>query len=136
MCRIQFSQEDKLLQSFTEQYFIVNKLFWENWVEFKIQNLPIQLYSESVLHIWCLYCTNSPTVHDCVEKLSMIISCNIWIICLELNWFVYDPSWMLQLSDFVWTLRSSVWVVLNHFLLIEEEIEVRLVAIKSAYLWP
>ena len=60
----------------------------------------------------------------------MIIVCNIWMICLEskiiyiifgleLNWFVYDPSWMLQLSKFVWTLRSSVWVVFNHFLLID-----------------
>ena len=28
------------LQLFTEQYFIVNKLFWENWIKFKIQNLP------------------------------------------------------------------------------------------------
>ena len=27
VCRIPFPQEDKLLQSFTEQYFIVNKLF-------------------------------------------------------------------------------------------------------------
>ena len=32
VCRIPFSQEDKLLLSFTEQYFIVNKLFRENWV--------------------------------------------------------------------------------------------------------
>ena len=41
------------------------------------------------------------------------------MICLELNWFFYDPSWMLQLSEFVWTLRSSVWVVINNFLLID-----------------
>jgi len=26
--------------------------------------------------------------------------CNIWMICLELNWFVYDPSWMLHLYEF------------------------------------
>jgi len=38
--------------------------------------------------------------------------CNIWMICLEINRFFYDPSWILQLSEFVWTLRSSVWVVL------------------------
>jgi len=49
----------------------------------------------------------------------MTIVCNIWMICLELNWFVYDPSWMLHLSKFVWTLRSSVLVVFNNFLLIE-----------------
>ena len=30
----------------------------------------------------------------------------------------YDPSWMLHLSEFVWTLRSSVLVVLNIFLLV------------------
>jgi len=38
---------------------------------------------------------------------------------LELNWFLYDPSWVLQLSEFVWTLRSSVLVVFNNFLLID-----------------
>ena len=41
------------------------------------------------------------------------------MICLELNWLFSDPSWMLQLSEFVWTLRSSVWVVFNNFLLID-----------------
>ena len=40
------------------------------------------------------------------------------MICLELNWFVYDPSWMLHLV-FVWILRSSVLVVFNNFLLID-----------------
>ena len=40
------------------------------------------------------------------RKKSIIIGCNIWMNCLELNWFFYDPSWMLQLSDFVWMLRS------------------------------
>ena len=34
------------------------------------------------------------------------------MICLELNWFIYDPSRILQLSEFVWTLRSSVWIFL------------------------
>ena len=38
--------------------------------------------------------------------------CNIRMICLEINRIFYDPSWILQLSEFVWTLRSSVWVVL------------------------
>ena len=47
----------------------------------------------------------------------MTIVCNIWI--LELNWLFYDPSWMLQLSAFVWTLRSSGWVVFNNVLLID-----------------
>ena len=49
----------------------------------------------------------------------MAIGCNIWMICLELNWFVYDPSWMLHLSEFVWTPCSSGLVVLNNFLLID-----------------
>ena len=44
---------------------------------------------------------------------------NISMICLILNWFVYDPSWMLHLSEFVRTLRSSVLVVFNNFLLID-----------------
>ena len=41
------------------------------------------------------------------------------MICLKLNWFFYDPSWMLHFAEFVWMLRSSVWVVFNHFLLID-----------------
>ena len=49
----------------------------------------------------------------------MIIGCNIWMICLELNWLYYDPSGMLQLSEFVLRLHSLVWVVFDNFLLID-----------------
>ena len=45
--------------------------------------------------------------------------CNIWMICLEINRIFYDPSWILQLSEFVWTLRSSAWVVFNNVLIID-----------------
>ena len=38
---------------------------------------------------------------------------------MELNWLFYDLSWMLQPSEFVWTLRSSVQVVFNNFPLID-----------------
>ena len=41
------------------------------------------------------------------------------MLCLELNWFCYDPSRMLQLSEFVRNLRSSVWDVFNNFLNID-----------------
>ena len=41
------------------------------------------------------------------------------MICLELNWLFSDPSWMLQISEFVWSLRSLAWVVFNNFLLID-----------------
>ena len=47
----------------------------------------------------------------------MTVGCNIWLICLKLNGFFYDPSHVLQLSQFVWVLRSSVLVVFNSFLL-------------------
>ena len=57
------------------------------------------------------------TIYGCVEKLSIIIGCNIWIICLELMF--YYPIRMLQLSEFVWTIRSSVWVVFINFLLLD-----------------
>ena len=40
------------------------------------------------------------------------------MICLKLNRFFYSLSRMLHLSEFVWTLRSSVFVVFNNFLLI------------------
>ena len=46
------------------------------------------------------------TIYECVE--SIIIGCNTWMIYLELNWFFYDPSLILQLSEFAWTLCSSV----------------------------
>ena len=49
----------------------------------------------------------------------MTIVCNIWVICLELNWFVHVQSWMLHLSEFVWTPLPSVWVVFIDFLLID-----------------
>ena len=52
------------------------------------------------------------TIFYASKKKSMSMGCNIWMICLELNWFVYD------LSEFVQTLRSSVLVVFNNFLLI------------------
>ncbi len=61
--------------------------------------------------------------------------CEKWneMICLILNWFFYDPSCMLQFSQFVWTLRSSVQAVFYNFLSIEDAIdrEVWLEAIKS-----
>ena len=41
------------------------------------------------------------------------------MICLILNIFFYDPSPMLQLSQFVGTLRFSVQIVFNNFLLID-----------------
>ena len=52
------------------------------------------------------------------RKKSIIIDRNISMICLELNWFFYDPSHMLKFSEFVWTLRSLIWVVYINFLLI------------------
>ena len=39
------------------------------------------------------------------------------MICLKLNRFFYGLSRMQHLSEFVWTLRSSVLVVFNNFLL-------------------
>jgi len=44
---------------------------------------------------------------------------NIWMISLELNWFVYNQSWMLDLTEFVWTLPSSVLVGFNNVFLID-----------------
>ena len=49
----------------------------------------------------------------------MTIGCNIWIICLKLNWYFYGLSRMFQLPQFVWALRSSVWDVFINFLLID-----------------
>ena len=51
------------------------------------------------------------TIYECV--------CNIWMICLKFNWFIYDQCWMLHLSEFLWTILSWAWVVFNNFLLID-----------------
>ena len=61
----------------------------------------------------------------------MTIVCNIWMICLELNLFVYDPSWMLHHSEIVWTLRSSVLVVFINFLLIDAKDRSKISSIKK-----
>ena len=47
----------------------------------------------------------------------MTIGCNIWMICLKLNWFFYGLSSMLQFSQFVWAPCYSVWDFFNNFLL-------------------
>ena len=51
----------------------------------------------------------------------MTIICIIWMICLELNWFVFDPSWMLHLSEFVWSMDTTFFGInrFNNFLLID-----------------
>ena len=70
-----------------------------------------------------------------LKKKSMIIVCNIWMICLELNWFFYNRSKKFQLSELVWKLWSSVWVesFLIIFSLYRQQIEVGLVAITIKY---
>ena len=55
----------------------------------------------------------------CVSVTWMIVGCNIWIICSELNWFFYGPSQILQLCKFVLMLYSLVCIVFNNFLLID-----------------
>ena len=74
VCRIPFSQEDVIWQSFTEQYFIVYKLFWENWVKFKVQNLPIHLQSESVYCIFdiCTVWIGHNLLTSFISKLSQV----------------------------------------------------------------
>ena len=49
----------------------------------------------------------------------MTIGCNIGMICLNLNWFFYGLSRMLQFSQFEWALSYSVWDVFNKFFLID-----------------
>ena len=53
------------------------------------------------------------TIYECVD-----LGFNI-TICLKLNSLFYNTSRILQLSKFVWKLRSSVKVFFNNFLLIE-----------------
>ena len=41
------------------------------------------------------------TIYECVEILSKIIGFDSWMICLELNWFFYDPSQIFKHSEYV-----------------------------------
>ena len=52
------------------------------------------------------------------------------MICLEFNWCFYDPNLVLQFSEFVWTLRSSLSTI---FSLWTQQIEIRFVAITIEY---
>ena len=58
-------------------------------------------------------------LYECIEKLSAIIGCNIWMICLELNWLFYDPSWMLQLLNLYGRYVFRYESFLINFLLID-----------------
>ena len=49
---------------------------------------------------------------------SMIICCDMWMICLELNWFFYDPCRISQLSEFM-DVTFFGMSRLNNFLLID-----------------
>ena len=49
--------------------------------------------------------------------MTLSLCCVIWMICLKLNWLFYNSSRIWQLSEFVCTLCSSVWVVFNNLLL-------------------
>ena len=51
------------------------------------------------------------------RKKSLVIGCNNDLFGIKS--FFYDPSRILQLFQFVWTLQSSVWVVFNNFLLVD-----------------
>ena len=62
------------------------------------------------------------TIYECVEKVSPIIGCYIWMICLELNWFVYDPR--IECLTF-WICMDATFFSMSIF-------KARLVAIKSA----
>ena len=74
------------------------------------------------------------TFYECVEKLSMTIFCNIGMICLELNWFVkirVECCIFLNLYGH-YVLRCESFLTI--FSLNTQQIEVRLVTIKSAFL--
>ena len=53
------------------------------------------------------------------RKKLMIIGCNIWIICLEFNWFFNDPSRTLQLLNLYWRYVVRPEFFFNNFLLID-----------------
>ena len=41
------------------------------------------------------------------------------MISFKFNWIIYGLGKLMQLRGFVWVLRFSVWVMVNHFLLID-----------------
>ena len=83
----------------------------------KILETGIIMFSKVTLRSWKILNIKKYQPFTNPSKNNLTIVFKIWMICLELNWFVYDPRWMLHLSEFVWTLRSSVGVVFNKFLI-------------------
>ena len=58
------------------------------------------------------------SIYEYVDKKSMIICCDMWMICLELNWFFCDPCRIFQLSEFM-DVTFFGMSRLNNFLLID-----------------
>ena len=58
------------------------------------------------------------SIYEYVDKKSMIICCDMCMICLELNWFFYDPCRISQLSEFMEVTFFGM-SRLNNFLLID-----------------
>ena len=63
----------------------------------------------------------------------MTIVCNMWMICLELNWFFYGLSRRMQFSEFVWALSYSVWDVFNNFLVIDATNRIKISSDKKRF---
>ncbi len=76
---------------------------WDLWRPITLQIKSMQTFYSFIAFFWAI---------------SKFLNVYFSMICLKLKWF-YNPSRILQLSEFVWTLRSSVWVVFNNFLLID-----------------
>ena len=94
--------------------------FWKRRRHFHIfQECSITSWKLNVILKDKIKTYEKSTIYKCGERQSMTIGCNIWMICLLLNRFFYGLSRILHLSEFVWILRSSVWVVFNNFLLID-----------------
>ncbi len=60
--------------------------------------------------------TVSGLISSWIQYWSLLIFHFIWMSNLKFNWIIDDLSGIKQLFEFAWTLRSSIWVVFNHFL--------------------
>ena len=58
----------------------------------------------------------SGLISSWIQYWSLLIFHFIWMSNLKFNWIIDDLSGIKQLFEFAWTLRSSIWVVFNHFL--------------------
>ena len=89
---------------------IVNKLFWENWVKFKIQILPIHVYSESVSSIfdaWTIWIKQTDKLTNTNTYVGLLIG-------YENDRWTIVFCFIFKTTHTFWTFRKGISIVFEN----------------------